>query len=224
MGQFSFNLGHKSNFTLDDYHVTIVNEDIFNFVELWPNWGAHRLSNIIFIQGPESSGKTHIAHIWQEKTAAIFLNKNNILNPNSYMISHKNCFILENIEQYADCEEQLFHLINYFINEKKYLLITSKHLSQNLSFKLEDLNSRLKALTSFSILEPDDELFKVLLVKQCYDRQIRISPDVVNYLSNNMERSYQAIKEIVDLIDEATLSQKRAITIPMIKELLNLDK
>ena len=82
------------------------------------------------------------------------------------------------------------------------------------------MRSRLDSIQSAKLLEPNDDLMNVLILKLFHDRQILIKPNIISYLMQRVERSYLGISNIVDLIDNASLSKKKSISINLIKELL----
>ena len=57
-----------------------------------------------------------------------------------------------------------------------------------------------------------------LLIKLFMDRQINVSPEVVAYLLNNMERSFAYARKIVAEIDRLSLARKRAVSIALVKD------
>ena len=88
-------------------------------------------------------------------------------------------------------------------------------------FKLKDLLSRLKSFYFIKISDPDDELINHLLLKHLHDRQIIIhNVEIFSYITKRINRTYLDIYNFVEKIDKLSLSQKRQITIPLIKELL----
>ena len=61
-----------------------------------------------------------------------------------------------------------------------------------------------------------------LLVKLFTDRQIFISLVVVNYIVSNMQRSFAYARKLVEETDRISLSRKRAVSIPIIKEAMSV--
>ena len=59
-----------------------------------------------------------------------------------------------------------------------------------------------------------------LLLKLFGDRQLKIEPRVVDYLLPRIERDYANIVALVGRIDGQALAEKRAITVPMVAEIL----
>ena len=99
-------------------------------------------------------------------------------------------------------------------------MTSSISLSEH-NFKLLDLLSRLKTFYFIEIQDPDDELICNLLIKLLNDRQIKIrNEEIFSYIIKRINRTYLDIYNFINKIDSLSLSKKREITIPLIKELL----
>jgi chromosomal replication initiation ATPase DnaA len=90
-----------------------------------------------------------------------------------------------------------------------------------MALKLPDLASRLNIVPSIPILRPDDEMLEALIIKLFSDRQINISSEVLNYTLQNMERSFSYAEKLVSEADKISLSLKRAVTVPIIKQAMH---
>jgi chromosomal replication initiation ATPase DnaA len=75
-------------------------------------------------------------------------------------------------------------------------------------------------LPTVSLLPPDDHLFRALIVKFCADRQLAIDETVVAYLTNRIERSYAAVRRVVELLDAEALRLGRPVTRALAAEVL----
>jgi chromosomal replication initiation ATPase DnaA len=71
-----------------------------------------------------------------------------------------------------------------------------------------------------SLREPDDQLFRALIVKFCADRQLAVDEAVVGYLATRLERSYAAVRQAVELLDREALSLGRPVTRALAAEVL----
>lgn len=193
----------------DDFIVSLCNVDAYNAVtnqKLWPN-------NRLLILGEARSGKTHIARIWSKKVAAQVFNEQ---FEQLYNDAHHSAVLAEDIDLLAS-EDELFHLINYCSQEGIALLMTARSMP---SSALRDLKSRLNATHKILIKAPDDELLKILLYKYFSTNQIKVDLEVFEYISTRIERSFEAIEELAKLLNLMSLEQKRAITIPFVRDVL----
>ena len=69
---------------------------------------------------------------------------------------------------------------------------------------------------------PDDAMFQAVLVKLFADRQLRVAPEVLRFLSERTERSFEAARGLVGRLDRESLSAKRKITIPFVRGILGI--
>ncbi len=101
------------------------------------------------------------------------------------------------------------------------LLVTTNNPVKDCGFKLPDLNSRLRAATATTILPPDEVLMEIMLTKIFSDMQLTVPHDVIKYIIPRIERSYTSISELAKKIDYKSLTDKKSITIPFVKSILD---
>ena len=117
-------------------------------------------------------------------------------------------------------ERAMFHLMNLAREDEAFVLITARVPPSAFQIELRDLRSRLRAVPAVSLLPPDDQLFRALIVKFCADRQMAIDESVVSYLATRIERSYAAARRAVELLDSEALRLGRPVTRALAAELL----
>jgi chromosomal replication initiation ATPase DnaA len=205
MHQFIFDFPVINEFYEEDFIVSHSNFEACNALNMPNNWTEKRLLLI----GEEGSGKSHLVRIFASRYKAII-----IKNPVDFESLNYQYLIFEDIQDCSD-ETFLFHLINFAKNNDKFLLLTASIVND---YKLNDLRSRINATSKILIKSPDEILFKAVLYKNFFQRQIHLDQDVINYLSVRLNRGYKAIKDFVDFVDKYSLRKKRPITIPLIKE------
>lgn len=210
--QLPLGFNSEVDFSHDNFFVSSSNAEAISWIEKWSDWSSH----CTIIYGPEGCGKTHIASIWQKNSDAKFLDGANL---GIKSLGEGKNFVVE-YEDHIEKEEDLFHLYNYVKEKGGYLLITSRVAPKNMGITLPDLESRMGASMQIKVDEPDDQLLQSLLLKQFSDRQIKINKDVLSFLVLRIERSFLAVKELVEKIDSLSLEQKRNITVPFVKEVL----
>lgn len=220
MQQIPFDLGHRTALARNDFLIAPNNQDAVAWIDLWPEWPAPCL----ILYGPVDSGKTHLGAVWAEKSAAICLKADMIQEDSIADIarSHKN-IIIEDADKLIgnlNGEKGLFHLYNIFKEEQQSFLLTLQEPPVRRSFALPDLASRLRAAPSVAIREPDEQLISALLVKLFSDRQIRIGADVLHYILPRIERSFEAVNKLVEDADKKAMSEKRKISIPLLREIM----
>ncbi|MDR1026151.1 MAG: hypothetical protein LBL47_02005 [Lactobacillus sp.] len=220
--QLAINFSHIPCLGREDFMVAKCNIEAVSILDNWPNWPFFA----ICIYGNAGCGKTHLANVFSNHISTItnypyripvIQAKDITLETPHKLFQEHNCLIVENLDDNID-QEAMFHLYNLYRNEGGFVLFTSHQAPARLNITLPDLRSRLNAVPAIEIKEPDDELLSALVVKLFTDRQIMISPEVMGYIVKNMQRSFSYALKLVVEIDNISLSLKRAISIPIVKE------
>lgn len=216
--QIPFDLGHRAAFEREDLWVSSANADAVAWLDKYPNWGAPAL----VVYGPVASGKTHICHVWRRQTEALDVTPKNI-NDLRGVNDFPQASIVDDAERFIGDEESetgLFHAYNRAKEEGAHLLLTSERAPKEWGFVLPDLKSRLLAAPAVAIAAPDEQLMSIVLVKLFSDRQIFVPQEVVQFITARIERSFKALRDIANAIDRQALAQKRPVTIPLVREIL----
>lgn len=224
MTQFLFQFGKKTNYHQDDYVVSTANENAYNYIENWHNIAINNVINkyakCLLIKGSQRSGKTHLAMIFARNNFAKFISKYNLKNDNLVdLVNSRDSFVIDDFNLVMSYQKEIFALINLIVEKGKFLLITINSNSLE-KITLADLQSRLKAFHVEELLKPDDLLCNAILTKNFIDRQLKVNQEVIEYLLVRVERSYDALAKIIELIDLKSMQMKRAVTIPLVKEIL----
>ncbi|WP_428410625.1 HdaA/DnaA family protein [Hyphococcus sp.] len=86
---------------------------------------------------------------------------------------------------------------------------------------LKDLRTRLEAAPRAVLADPDEALIRAVIAKGFRDRQVAVSPAVIEYAVPRLPRTFAAARMFVALADRAALEEKRKITTPFIQKLLD---
>ncbi len=209
----------------EDFIITPANEEICNLVETWPEkWGVNPYPKAIWLSGPAKSGKTSLAKIWSQNAEITWIDSDNISNEpwKDIQPDIAGVVVHKPEEMLPDNSRDLLDLFNSLVEKNKYLMFTSKYQPNSMEIGLQDLASRLNSLQTFKISPPDEETLKIIFTKFFSDFSLKVPPEVINYLATRIDRDYQTALNTVKLLDKASLEEKRNITIPLIKEKLNL--
>ena len=215
MSQLPLPLSLPERFSADNFFISQFNEEAYETLLDKKKWLNNAQPHALYLYGEKGSGKSHLAHIWKQKTNAKIIPAHAI-DPASV---NGNC-VVEDIEFCKD-ETALFHLFNHCKDIGVNLLLTSSILPSALPFSLPDLTSRLRGCQIAKIYPPDDILINKVMRKQFSDRQLLVDDEVISYITSRMERTFDNVKMLVETLDERALSEKKAITIPFVKQILN---
>ena len=217
MSQLIFKFPFSKRYYEQDFFVSSNNFSAYKLVESWPTWPGKWLN----IFGASGSGKTHLAKILEKKIKKIKLIEANEINDQIIEdLNNLDCLIIDSFKNNID-EKLLYSIFNQSKQLENYVLINSIPSIRNIDFKLEDLKSRIRSLLYIGIELPTDDLLKVIISKNLSDKQIRFNPKIIDFIINNVERSYEKMFKFLKDLDELSLSTGKSININLIKKVLD---
>ena len=213
--QLIFNFPFKKTYLSQDFYVSKNNLNAFKLIESWPQWP----SRFINIFGPIGCGKTHLANILSSKINSLIISSQKIDENIINQFKTKECLIIDDFDNDID-ENLLYSIINLANQDNKYLIISSPISLKKFKIELKDLNSRFTSFIEVGIDLPTDDLVKVILTKNFSDKQITISKKNIDYILNNIDRSYEKINLFSSLIDNLSLEKAKPVNLKLIKDVL----
>ena len=217
MDQLIFKFPFSKKYYKHDFFVSSNNFSAFKLIESWPVWPGKWLN----IFGNSGSGKTHLSKILEKKIHKIkLINATEITDKIVQDLNTIDCLIIDNFN--TNIDEKLFYsILNQSKQLEKYILINSNFSIKNMKFNLKDLQSRINSFVYIGIELPTDDLLKVIISKTFSDKQISIDHKILDYIVNNVERSYEKMFKFLKDLDELSLSTGKSININLIKKVLN---
>ena len=192
--QLRLRLGRPASYARDTFVHGPSNAQATAAVDAWPHWHG----GCLVLVGPQGVGKTHLARAWAENAGAVVLDR---AAPDIAAADGRPA-LMEDVDR-GVADEALFHLINLAGRRGGGLLLTARSRPVAWPAALPDLRSRLNALATAEIEEPDDTVLEGVLRKFFKERNIRPGADVYPYLLRRIERSAAAAREVVRRLDEA---------------------
>ena len=176
--QLALDLPLRSALGMEDFLVSSSNREAVGLIDSWPNW-PHWAA---VVAGPQGSGKTHLAHVWQHRSGATRIPAADLSEGCVAGYEAHNALLVEDIDRGIGDDRVLFHLLNLARETKGAVLLTSRQAPGELDIALPDLRSRLRALPLVAIAPPDDALLGSVLVKLFADRQLTVEPQVISFI------------------------------------------
>lgn len=219
--QLALALPHAESLSRDDFLEGPANAAALSLIDSWPDWP----NRIMLLAGPEGSGKSHLAAVWAEQagarsTTAHALSVAAVPAALAAGALATGALVVEDLNPSGFDERALFHLMNLAREDQAFVLMTARVPPAAFPIELRDLRSRLRAVPVVTLLPPDDQLFRALIVKFCADRQLSVDETVVSYLATRIERSFVAARQAVELLDTEALRLGRPATRALAAELL----
>jgi chromosomal replication initiation ATPase DnaA len=196
-----------------DFLVAPGNAEAVAFIDSYPHWPSSAA-----LHGPAGSGKSHLASAWSQSSGAVVVEAAELGLPFVERLEAGVPVAVENVDvaMNARHEPALFALLN----RPEPLLLTGRAHPAQWQVEMPDLASRIGALLSFSLWQPDDALLAALTRKLFTDRQLAVSDAVVMRILRSLERSPAAIRDFVARADARALAEKRPITAVLVGEML----
>jgi chromosomal replication initiation ATPase DnaA len=214
--QLAFALPHAESLSRDNFLEGPANAAGLALVDSWPDWP----NRVMLLVGPEGSGKSHLAAIWAEEAGARATSAHALTAAAVPGALATGALVVEDLKPSEFDERALFHLLNLAREDEAFVLITARVAPSALPIELRDLRSRLRAAPTVSLLPPDDQLFRALIVKFCADRQLSVDEAVVSFVATRIERSFAAARQAIELLDTEALRLGRPVTRALAAELL----
>ena len=195
----------------EDFITAPCNEEAARFVDAYPHWPAPQAA----LFGVAGSGKSHLAAVWARGAGSRVLAASEL---DERVLSDAGPLAVEDVDRAGPHrrDDVLFALFNL----GHALLLTGRTHPASWAVTLDDLASRFRATLAFALYEPDDALLASLARKLFADRQLRVPEPVIGRMLVTVERSPGALRDFVARADDKALTEKRPITLALIRELL----
>ncbi len=211
--QFILNFAQAPHYAAADFVGALSNREATAWLERPQTWPNGRLMLI----GPEGCGKTHLLHIWAAGQGAEIRSGPAL---RGLPATPSGALAIDDADEIRD-EAALFHLLNQAQANGTLLLLTARRAPAQWGVRLPDLLSRLRAMATATIGEPDDELLRRLLVRLASDRQLIMPSGVAEYLLARLPRTQAALREAVARLDRAALAEGRRLTRPLAARIIS---
>ena len=188
----------------------------------------------LWISGVQSSGKTHLLQATFQR--CIRLSKSSLYIP-MREFDQFSPEILDDLEQlHLICiddiefilgnqawERKLLDLYERIQTTDTHLAVASHDSPKGINFFLPDLASRfsMSLIHQLEMLSETEILSAIQMHAEV--RGFNLPKESVNYLLKRVERNVGSLIDIINILDYESLSKQRKLTIPFIKNILNID-
>lgn len=227
LDQLTLSISLSDSASFENYYPT-GNEELISALHHFVI-AADKSPKIMHLYGNTGCGKTHLmcatmrlARGANHVTSYIPLQKKNISTSDLGQIEGHGLVCVDDVDVIAgeyNIERAFFQLYEriQFGNGK---LLTSAHGAANqLGLGLRDLVSRLQGGTSYRVVSLSDEQKRDALRFRAASRGFALSEEVTEYVLRRYPRDTHTLFGLLECIDEASLSAKRRVTIPFLKDL-----
>ena len=158
----------------------------------------------IYLWGERGSGRSHLLGAWQASRGGC---------ADSHAVDD-----VQTLDEAAQIA--LFNLYNRARAGEAWLLVAGNQPPAQLALR-DDLRSRLAWGLGFEILPLTDDEKRAALARHAQQLGMGMSPEILDYLLTRARRDMPSLIATVEALDRYSLETKRAITTPLVRELLN---
>ena len=220
-----------SNFQKLDFTTFIQGENKY-LLQLLDTLTKKEQNDCLYIWGSEGTGKTHLlqaackqADEMNSQVTYIPLKQHRefdfeILNG----LGKLDLICVDDLEYVSDnmeWQQRLTLLYNEIRDNNNSIIISSTVSPKNANIELDDLKSRLVWGQVHKIIPPDDELKIEILRRKASERSFELTKSVAEFLISRADRDLNSLIKILDEIDHSSLAEKRKVTVPFVKELID---
>lgn len=180
----------------------------------------------LFLWGEKGSGKTHLLRACEAKYSDASsdpeLAKMDCADDDSIR-KFRLLYAIDNVEMLSDTGQiALFNLFNRLPASGGRLITTANQPPLKLALR-EDLRTRLGSGLIYRLHALSDGEKKEALAAQAEARGLRLPQDALDYLLARAPRDMRSLTAFLAALDRYSLEQKRAITVPLLREVLEFE-
>lgn len=225
MKQLALDIGLAPVPTLENF-VSVGNEAALEHLKLWV--GNPRRSPVpTCLWGEGGSGKTHllraVRQALQDGGARVGWLDASVLHPADYDEAWE-AVILDDVQLYT--AEQQAAAFNWFVNAQtpahgpaRWVLAAADRPPADLQLR-EDLRTRLGWGHVFQLHALGEAERRSVLRRAADERGVFLGDEVMDFMLNRFSRDLSSLMMLLDQLDSYALRTQRAITIPLIKSML----
>lgn len=187
---------------------------------------------IIYVCGARGQGLSHLlqaccheAH--QHQIRSVYLPLANLASLSCEVLNGLELQLiciddLEAIAGHAEWEEAIFHLFNRVYDAGGRIIMAAHDLPKSTRIQLPDLVSRLTWGIVYQLHDLSDEEKMSVLNMRAHLRGISLSEEVSKFILTHCPRHMGTLFAALDALDKASLAAQRRLTIPFVKEVLQI--
>lgn len=227
--QLPLGLSLKDEATFDNFH-SGKNAEIIAELKKTASGQGER---IIYLCGTRGQGCSHLLqaschYAQQHKLSSVYLPLASLLSMSpEILIGFESLALiclddLHLVAQHAEWEEAVFHLYNRVHDAGGKIIIAAQDLPKSINLNLPDLVSRLSWGIVYQLHPLVDEEKLVALTMRANRRGITLSEEVARFILTHCPRHMGTLFAALDALDKASLAAQRRLTIPFVKEVLEI--
>lgn len=226
MKQIALDIGLATGPTLHNFFAG-PNLDALQHLQLWA--GNDKRSPVpTYVWGVSGSGKTHLLRAVQaalrDQGSAVGWMDASVAEPTAFDDAWR-VVILDDAHLFTAVQQHA--AFNWFVNattpsdgQQRWVLAAGSVPPSDLALR-EDLRTRLGWGHIFQLQVLSEAERRAVLRQQADDRGVFLSDEVMDFMLNRFSRDLSSLIQLLNQLDVYALQTQRAITIPLIKAMLD---
>lgn len=222
MRQLVLDLGAEKPQTLENF-VVGPNRELAQLLQLFAQGAADMpRDRFVYLWGEAGAGKTHLLRSLTQGPHTRYVPAG--ADESQYQFDDQvSVYLLDDCERLSpDIQIAAFALFNQ-VRENGGLMITAGDKPPADLELREDLRTRLGWGLIYQVHGLTDEEKIAALTQAAQTRGIVLSPGVLPYLITHFRRDMRSLSAMLDALDQYSLETQRPITLPLLRELLQLE-
>jgi DnaA-homolog protein len=224
MQQFTLDVAVDRSPNLENFYPE-GNDAVHQHLRLWLGASGGKRSPVpTYLWGESGTGKTHLLHALQQGLRAhgeafgyldFCISSAQVFNPNWQAV------FLEDVHLFN--AQQQHTAFNWFVNSQTSgcpVVATGDAPPAQLLLR-DDLRSRLGWGDIYALQALSDDGQQQVLRQSAHARGLLLTDEVLDYMSTRFSRDLVNLMQWLDKLDQYALQTKRAITLPLLKEMLD---
>lgn len=176
----------------------------------------------IYLWGEHGAGKTHLLKALATQAHTRYIASD--ADPDAFLFSDDiSLYLLDDCDKLSpDSQIASFALFNQ-VRENNACLITAGSVAPAFLSVREDLRTRLGWGLIYQVHGLSDDEKIAALTGAAQSRGLALSSGVLPYLITHFHRDMRSLAAMLDALDRYSLETKRPITLPLLRELLELE-
>lgn len=207
----------KPSLTFDNFY-TNSNEELVEIIK-------NKLPTLILIWGEEASGKSHLLSAMKEKFGGEFFSSNTFPSTSADINTDLKKYFIDDINLFSNAQlDVLFYLFTKLqiagLGDRDVnIAITSNCPPTQLKIR-EDLRNRLGWGLVYEIKRLPDSFARKALIERAKEMGWNLPEEVLSWLYSYYSRDAKFLFNLIDNLDQISLTEKRTITTPFVKRVI----
>ncbi len=227
--QLTLGLSLKDEATFDNFFAG-KNSEIISELKKTAKGDGERF---IYLCGTRGQGCSHLLqaschYAYQHKLTSVYLPLGNLAALSPEILNGLEALSLVCIDDLhaiagvAEWEEAIFHLYNRIYDAGGHIIVAAHDLPKAINLTLADLVSRMSWGIVYRLHSLVDAEKLSVLTMRANQRGITLSEEVGKYILTHCPRHMGTLFAALDALDRASLAAQRRLTIPFVKEVLQI--